>query len=401
MMRTFKNIFWILLLAAIALGFAASARYFPGTAVFTAANTEAKMTLSVFALLLIALVAALIVFWRIIGMLTGIPSRWSNWREQSRENRSLAALQTATLALHEGRWTHADTAVKIAAKHPNAAGLAALLGAESAHAQDKPDQATSWLNQLDGLPDAAEFDDAQAMLHADMALAAGDASAALGHLDGVSHQLRKHSLRYRDLLVQSHAGAGHWHEVLQIALDKKWQAPIATKNKWHSAAIIGLIQDESSTAAYLSALYKDMPDGVRADDALMQAYTQALTALNAKGQARRVIEEGMRHTWRPVLLQNYVQAADDDSLTAQLKMLDAWEQQRTADNQPDAALYCAAGQLCYRATIWGRAKVRFQESLAIAPSVIAHHGLALTYRALEDDTHANEEDRKAAALAVL
>lgn len=400
-MRTFKNIFWILLLAAIALGFAASARYFPGTAVFTAANTQVEMKLFVFALLLIATVAALIFVWRVIGLLAGIPSRWSNWREQSRENRSLAALQTATLALHEGRWTHADKAVKIAAKHPNAAGLAALLGAASAHAQDKPEQAASWLDQLDSLPDAAEFDDAQALQHADMALAAGDASAALTHLDGVSHQLRKHSLRYRKLLVQAHADTGHWHEVLQNALDKKWQAPIATKNKWHSAAIVGLIHDESSSAAYLSSLYKDMPDDVRADDALIEQYTQALIALNAKAQARRVIEEGMRHTWRPALLKNYVQAADDDSVTAQLKMLDAWEQQRTAENQPDAALHSAAGQLCYRATIWGRAKKSFQDSLAIAPSVIAHHGLALTYRALEDDTHANEEDRKAAALAVL
>ena len=400
-MKLFKQIFWLLLIVALAAGIAYTARHYPGEVIVNVASYRVTMKLFVVVLLLLATVAVLIGLWRLYATMVGLPERWRDWRSQKRENRSLSALQTATLALHEGRWAHADKAAKIAARHPQAAGLAALLGAASAHAQNKPHQATDWLGQLDSLDDKADFADAKALQNADMALAQGDASAALTHLDGVSAQLRKHSERYQALRVSAHAAANHWHEVLQISLDKKWQVPLATKSHWQSQAIIGLSNDETSSASYLTALYKDMPDDVRANDDVITAYAKALIRTEALGHARRVIEEAQRDTWRPQLLKLYTQASDAESLTAQLKMLDAWEKQRQALNQPDAQLHLATGQLCLKAQIWGRAKESFADSIAIRPTAQAHYGLAQAYRAMDDVARAQEEERLAAQLTVL
>lgn len=120
-----------------------------------------------------------------------------------------------------------------------------------------------------------------------MALKNGDASAALTALDGASLMVRKHSLRYRDLQINAHAQAAHWHEVLQLAKDKKWDAPLEVKNKWFAQAVVGLVVDEGASLAYLRSLYKDMPDAVRDDDVALQAYANALIKRGERAEARR------------------------------------------------------------------------------------------------------------------
>ena len=388
-----RQAIWTFILLGVAGLIAYGSRHFPGSAEFIVAGFKISMSIYVFGLLFLALIAITLLFWRMYRAVVNVPSRYGAWRGQKREDRALAAVKTATIALHEGRFSHADKAATIASRSPQSAGIAALLGAASAQAQAQPVQAQAWLAKLDG---DADFADAAALQHAQIALHNKDATAALTALDGASATVRKHSARYRELLVQAHADAGHWHEVLQIAKDKKSPAALSVKNAWFGQAARALCADSNSSATYLQSVYKDMPDEVRADDATLSAYIQALIARNENAQAIRVIEEAMRVSWRPQLLNLYVQAATEPTYTAQLKAVDAWD----VTHPKDADVLAAAGQLCLKASIWGRAKVNFQSSLAIKPTAAAHYGLAQTYRALDDVTHAQEEERKAAALVV-
>ena len=388
-----RQTIWMFILLAIAGVIAFGSHNYPGTAEFVVAGFKISMSIYVFGLLFLGLIAVILLLWRMYRAVVNVPSRFGSWRSNKRENRALAAVKTATIALHEGRWTHADKAAKIASRSPQSAGIAALLGAASAHAQAQPITAQEWLKELEGDDD---FADAAALQQAQIALANQDASAALAALDGASPTVRKHSVRYRELLIAAHAQADHWHEVMQIAKDKKWQAPLAVKNDWFRQASLVLCADASSSTSYLQSLYKDMPDDVRLDDVTLGAYISALLQRDEKVLASRSIEEAMRVSWRPQLLSLYVQASEESSQTQQLKALDDWE----VKYPNDATLLCAAGELCLKAKIWGRAKANFQNSLAVKPSVVAHYGLAQTYRALADEPHAQEEERKAAALAV-
>ena len=391
-----RQLFWFVFFLASAAAIAFGSRFYPGTAQFTVASHQITMSIYVFAIALLLLTVLFSIVWRVYRATVGLPSRWRDSREKKKEYRALDAIQTATIALHEGRWAHADKAAKIASRLPKSAGLAALIATASAHAQGKPNEVHAWLAQLDGNKD---FTDAKHLQQAEMALKNNDASVALTALDGVSSVVRKHSLRYRDLQINAHALAAHWHEVLQLAKDKKWDAPLEVRNKWFAQAVVGLADDDGASLAYLRSLYKDMPDAVRDDDVALQAYAKALIKRGEQAEARRVLEEAQRNRWRPALLPLYIDAADEDSGTAQLKMLDAWEVQRQAAGVKDADLLCAAGQMCFKAQIWGRAKANFQSSLAIKPSVQAHYGLAQTYRAMNDVPHAQDEEAKAAALA--
>ncbi len=383
-----RKLIWTILLVVMAGAMAFGTRNYPGTVTVEWLNWQTTMSVYVFALL--ALLAFIVLFWmwRLYRGIIALPNRYSGWREDKREQRALAALQTATIALQEGRFAHAEKAAKIAARQPSAAGLAAMLGAASAHARKDQNSANQWLAQLDAQPD---FADSKLLQQAHMALDNQNTSSALTLLDKVSPNLRKHSLRYKELLIQAQAQSNNWHEVKQLASERKSTITSEQKSEWMKRAIAGLSHDESLSTDYLRKLYKDMPDDVRDDDAAVQQLVQSFIQREAHLDARIVIQESMRNRWRPALLNDYVLAAQSDSITDQLKMCNAWQ----AQGHNDAALMLVTGQLCLRASLWGQAKKNFDELVRTAPSAQAHAGLAQALHGMGDTVAAQKAEHAA------
>ena len=383
-----RKIIWTLILVGAAALMAWGATNYPG--IVQIEWLSHSSTISIYTFALLSLVGFIIVFWlwRLYRGMVALPNRFKGWREDKREQRALAALQTATIALQEGRFAHAEKAAKIAARKPSAAALAALLGAASAHARADQNTANEWLNQLDAHP---EFADSKILQQAHMALDNHEATTALTLLDTVSPNLRKHSLRYKELLIQAQAQSNNWHEVKQLASERKTTITVEQKSEWMKRAIAGLSNDASLSTDYLRKLYKDMPDDVRDDDDAIKTLVGALITREACADARRVIQESMRNRWRPALLSEYVRAAASDSITDQLKMCNAWQ----AQGHNDAALHTTAGQLCMRSDLWGQAKKHFEEALKREPSASAYAGLAQALRGMGDTEGAQNAERQA------
>lgn len=383
-----RKLIWTMVLIGIAALIAFGMRNYPGSVSFEWFSWQISMSIYVFGLLSLLAFVVFFWLWRLYRGMVALPSRFKGWREDKREQRALAALQTATIALQEGRFTHAEKAAKIAARKPSATGLAALLGATSAHARADQDTANQWLNQLDAFP---EFADSKLLQQTQMALDNSDTIRALTLLDGVSPNLRKYSLRYKELLIQAQAQSNNWHEVKQLATERKTTITTAQKTEWMKRAIAGLTTDESLSADYLRTLYKDMPDDVRDDDEAVKTLVQALIQREAYPDARRVIQESMRYRWRPALLPDYVRAATSESVTEQLKMCDAWQ----AQGHNDAPLHTTAGQLCVRSELWGQAKKHFEEAIRLAPSAILYSGLAQALYGMGDKEGAQNAEHQA------
>lgn len=386
-----RRIIWIIVLSVLAVAFAFGATNHPGTIQIEWLNHQATLSIYLFALLFLLAFTLFFWLWRFYRGVIALPSRFSNWREDRREQRALAALQTATLALQEGRWLHAEKAARIAAKNPTAAGLAALIGASAAHARSDDDQARRWLSQLDAHP---QFVDAKLLQEAEMALTNDEAPRALELLDKTSNGLRKNSLRYKELLIAAQAKTSNWQSVKQLASERKSTLAIEDKHAWMKQAIAGLSADSSQSIEDLRKLYRDMPDGVRTDDAAVHTLVRALIARGANSDARRIIQESMREQWRPVLLNDYVAAAQSDSVTEQLKMCQAWQAQGHDDN----ALALVTGQLCLRAGLWGQAKKQFETVVQTAPSVPAYSGLGQALRRMGEEEAAQKAERQASGL---
>ena len=385
-----RKLIWTMILIAVAALMAYGMRNYPGSASFEWFSWQISMSIYVFAFIALLTFVLFFWLWRLYRGMVALPSRFRGWREDKREQRALAALQTATIALQEGRFAHAEKAAKIAARKPSAAALAALLGAASAHARGDQAIASEWLNQLDTHP---EFADAKILQETHMALDNGDTARALTLLDTVSPNLRKHSLRYKELLIQAQAQSNNWHEVKQLATERKTTITTEQKSEWMKRAISGLSSDESLSADYLRTLYKDMPDNVRDDDEAVKTLVQAFIQREAYADARRVIQESMRYRWRPALLPDYVRAATSDSVTEQLKMCDAWQ----AQGHNDAALHTTAGQLCVHSELWGQAKKHFEEAIRLAPSAMLYSGLAQALYGMGDKEGAQNAEHQASA----
>ena len=386
-----RKLIWTLLLVLFAGAMAYGMSKYPG--MVSIEWFSWRISLSIYVFIMIGLIAFTLLFWlwRMYRGMVALPGRFRNWRENQREQRALSALQTATIALQEGRWNHAEKAAKIAARKPEAAGLAAVLGAASAHARSDQSAATEWLNRLDEFP---EFADSKALQQAQMALDNQDSSAALTLLDRVSPNLRKNSQRYKELLLQAQAQSNNWHEVKQLASERKTVISHEQQNEWMKRAIAGLSSDSSLSLDYLRKLYKDMPDEIRDDDEALHTYIQALLQRQAYGDARVVIQEAMRTRWRPALMPDYVNAAEHDSVTSQLKMCDAWANLGYNDHQ----LSTAAGQLCLRAQVWGQAKKNFEDAIRTAPTAINYAGLAQALRGMGDINAAQTAEQQATQL---
>ena len=386
-----RKLIWTLLLVLFAGAMAYGMSKYPG--MVSIEWFSWRISLSIYVFIMIGLIAFTLLFWlwRMYRGIVALPGRFRHWRENKREQRALSALQTATIALQEGRWNHAEKAAKIAARKPEAAGLAAVLGAASAHARSDQSAVTEWLNRLDEFP---EFADSKALQQAQMALDNQDSSAALTLLDRVSPNLRKNSQRYKELLLQAQAQSNNWHEVKQLASERKTVISHEQQNEWMKRAIAGLSSDSSLSLDYLRKLYKDMPDEIRDDDEALHTYVQALLQRQAYGDARVVIQEAMRKRWRPALMPDYVNAAEHDSVTSQLKMCDAWANLGYNDHQ----LSTAAGQLCLRAQVWGQAKKNFEDAIRTAPTAINYAGLAQALRGMGDINAAQTAEQQATQL---
>lgn len=390
-----KRTIWTLTLLSIAGLIAYGSRRYPGVAQFSFMNFQVGMSIYVFFLLQVILVAVLLLFWRFYRFVMNTPSRIGAWRAQNQEQRALAAVTDATLAWHEGRLGHVEKAAQIASRSHHSKGLAALLGAAGAQARQQNGSAQEWLRLLDGDP---RFADVKALQMAQIAINQGEASQALVILDSISDDSRKHSVHSHELKIQAHGQAQEWHEVLQIVKDKKCLASVRTKNFWAGQALVALSSSESSSIDYLKNIYKEMPDEIRSDDLILIAYLRALLQRGDFLLVRRMVEDAQKYHWRPMLLDVYVKAMDDSSQTGQLQQFETWGlKQPLAHKDPE--YLSAAGQLCFKAKIWGQAKSYFQSSLAIKSTVKAHYGLAQTYRAMELIPEAQEEERKAAMLA--
>jgi HemY protein len=387
-----RKFIWTFILVGVAGLIAYGSRNYPGTAQFVLLGFQLTMNIYLFAFLCVVLCLAGVLLWRFYRALVNLPVRFGEWRTNRREHRALAAVKTATIALQEGRWAHAEKAAKIASKKSDSLGIAALLGAASARAQNKNLAEKEWLAHLDI---DADFHDAKVLQMAEIALMQNDSALALTTLVQASPTVRKHSGRFKEIEIGAHAHAGHWHEVLQIVKDPKWLASIATKNRWHAQAVIAICSQGGGSVAYLQAMYKDMPTDVRSDEDVMAAYAQVLIKNSQGHLARLAIEEAQKRLWRPSLLKFYADAFDESGASGQLKMIEVW----LALHPTEPKLLNCAGQLCLKSKLWGRAKGYFDGSLALTASVAAHFGLAQTYRAMNDVPSAQEQERLAAAMA--
>ena len=139
------------------------------------------------------------------------------------------------------------------------------------------------------------------------------------------------------------------------------------------------------------ALWRRLPADVRDEPRVLMAFAESLPLLDAQKREVRaetlegLISERLDRDWSDALCRSYAGLACSVG-SADIARAESW-----VEAHPESAAACwAAGNVCVRASMWGKARSFFRMSADIEPTAEVYLALARLERQLGDDKAADE-----------
>jgi HemY protein len=390
-----RAVFWLLILAGLAVALALAARYNEGYVLLVLPPWRAEVSLNLFLLASVAGCFVVYLLARVISHTLALPRAVAEFRQRRQQEKAALALRDAWRLLQEGRYGHAmRMAEKVRPDHPGA-GMLALAGWRAAHALRDAERAAQWATRVAEY-DSAGLRAARLMTAAEFALEdrrfeeARDALQLLAARDG------RHIAALR-LGLRAEQGLGNWREVARLvrqlekhqALTAEQAGPI--RRRAVREALRGLREDPVGLMRY----WRELDDGERAEASLALETARALAAADDCREAQRVIEDALDEHWDTALVLAYAEAgAPAGDVLGRIAHAEKW----LARMPRDGALLLTLGRLCRQQQLWGKARSYLEASLAIVPARAAHVELAQLLDQLEESALAARHYRAAAVL---
>ncbi len=397
-MTAMRALFWLLILAALAVGLAVAARYNDGYVLLVLPPWRAEVSLNLFVLAAAAGFCLVYLLARGIRHTLALPQAVAEFRQRRHREKAALALRDAWRLLHEGRYGHAMRCAEQAPSDPASSGMLALAGWRAAHALRDDRRVAEWATRV-AAHDRDGLRSARLMTEAEFALEDRRFEDARDAVQQLAAQEGRHIAALR-LSLRAEQGLGNWREVARLvhrlekhrALTAEQAAPI--RRRAVREALRGLREDPAALMRY----WRELDDSDRADAALALETVRALSAADDCREAQRVIEDALDDEWDAALVLAYGEcgrtgAAANDVL-GRIAQAEKW----LARMPRDGNLLLTLGRLCRQQQLWGKARSYLEASLAIEPTRAAHVELAQLLDQLEESAVADGHYRAAAVL---
>ena len=390
-----KGLFWLLVLAALAVALALGAKLNDGYVLLVLPPWRAEVSLNLMVLLIFAAFCVFYVFFRGLALTFGMPSRVSSWRARRQKEKSVQVFQDAVRLLFEGRFGQALKRAGEASAAGTAPGLSALVAARAAQRMRESEKQQGWLARA--MIDDPKTEAATLMLEAEMGnedRRFDDALAALARLQG---KQGRHIAALR-LELRARQGIGDWDGVLKLVRQLAKRDALAPEvvRELRAQAHLANIAARKGEPAALKAYLRQLP-AEELGQRVALAAAQALVAQGADELAQQLIETrldaAVREDWQSELAALYGRLTGGDQ-TARIARADGWLRQHPMDAQ----LLLALGRMCRRQRLWGKARTYLEASLSVARTAEAHLELAHLLDQLEQADEANTHYRALASL---
>ncbi len=381
-----------LLLAATAVLVALLFKLHHGYALFVAPPYRVELTLN--ALLVLAVIAFALMHGvlRLASRLARLPHEVREHRRRQQLERARSRLDSAVVALIEGRAGKARQYASEAIEIPQSSPIAVLVGARAALE----------LRDYGGAQELLARPDAQVtslavprlMLEAEAALEQGQPTVALARLADLRREAGLHTAALR-LELRALTATGR-HEELPALVDQ------LVKRKVYDAGQ-GLVLRARANAEAIAALSTD-PTGLRAywnrlgeadrlQPVVAEAGARAFLAMGGDREAADLIGRALERHWDARLVQWYAECRGPDPIR-QLETAERW----LTAHPEDAALLHTLGRLCEQQKLWGKAQTYLEASLALDNHWRTHVALGELFASLGRADEANSH--LAAALRI-
>jgi HemY protein len=210
-----RAVFWLLLLAALAVGLALAARYNEGYVLLVLPPWRAEVSLNLFLLLGAAGFFVLYLLARAVSHTLSLPRAVAEFRRRRQQDKASQALRDAWRLLQEGRYGHALRAAEKVSVDDPSAGILALAGWKAAHAMRDTARRDEWAARLRAAGEP-KLDAARLMTEAEFAL--DDRrfeDARTLRCNQFAAREGRHIAALR-LSLRAEQGLGNWREVARL-----------------------------------------------------------------------------------------------------------------------------------------------------------------------------------------
>lgn len=386
-----RALFWLLTLAALAVGLAVAANYNAGYVLLVIPPWRVEVSLNFF--LLLAVVGFILLYWvvRLVSHTLALPRAVAAFRQRQRLHKATAAHFEAARLLQEGRFGHAlRNAEKAWANHP-VPGAAALLAWRAAHNLRDAERETLWADRVRAADDQG-FRAARLMAEAEFALEARRFAEARDTLQLLALNGGRHIAALR-LALRAERGLGNWGEVAKLVrqLEKHKALTPEQALPLRSSVLRESLRDLQGNKEGLLRYWHSLDARDREEPLLAREVAQALIAVNASVEAQQLIEQALQKHWESDLVLAYAQCNDGD-LIGRIAQAEKW----LVQHPRDSALLLTLGRLCRQQKLWGKAQSYLEASLNITPQRAVHVELAKLFDQLENSALALRHYRAAA-----
>ncbi len=345
---------------------------------------------------IINLVALLLIYLAVglIRRARTASSKLGNWLGQSNARRANKLMQQGLLAYLEGNWSEARKQLIRAASRTNTPLVNYLAAAHAANEQGHSKEAESLLKKA--YESSPESDFAVGLAQAQIQLDTQQLEPCLATLLRLKKQKPNHPLILR-LLRAVYLKLEDWEHLIDILPALK-QLPKNDKeelNRLETTAWKGLLEHRANerqrqnnpdeTAEELARIWKEMPDAVRYDEAVIDLYAEHLCRVNHQAEAETLLRKILKKHWSDRLIWRYG-LVEGKSSSEQLITAENWLKEKPNN----AALLLTLGRLALRNELWGKAMEYFEASHALQPG---QESLGELYRL---HSHISEDRQQAA-----
>lgn len=289
-----------------------------------------------------------------------------------RARRAQDSFEAGLQQLLEGRWGSAEVELVRRAADHRIPGLNYLLAARAAQRSGAPDRRDQYLAQAarqDALPELAVE-----LVRAELMFERRDLAAALPVLQELYRRHPKHPYVI-ELLAETQVRLPQWESLRQLLATPdgaRALTPARFRELYGQALRQALLRaGETARLDALKSAWETTPAEFRARPDIRGAYLRGLARFGADAEVAAQIVQMLKTGWDAELVEIYSELGALDPV-GQLATVEQWLNQHGEKHE----LLLAAGRVCTRNRLWGKARSYLDAALRLHPSADVYLALA-------------------------
>ncbi|MEM6985640.1 MAG: heme biosynthesis HemY N-terminal domain-containing protein [Pseudomonadota bacterium] len=335
---------------------------------------------------------ALYIIVRLLGWLFSAPTRFGKMLNRRQSDAALNRLAEGQIELAEGRFGRAERVLTKDVPAGPQATLHYLAAAEAANAAGNSEQRDAYIKRaITHNPNAKN---ALHLKQAKMQLDGDDYESALDTLN----RMRGHDPRNavaQGLRARALRRAGRYDDLVDnlAELRKRDALPAVELDALEAETASAVLS--SCADNLLTKIWKALPATARDNAGVVHTYARRLLGMNDVASAERVVGDALSRSVSDKLAHLYgaIEGRDAARQLARVETL-------LKSHENNASLLAAAGQICLRQELWGKAKSYLEQSAALGDSAAAQNGLAEVARQNGDADSASAHFERGLKLAL-